>query len=1052
MLRVFFSYRKGSLALCGVLALCVYASAADVKSDATTNAKIDSQTFGGLKARAIGPAVTSGRIAAIAATQGDRLTIYVGAAGGGVWKSTNGGLNFDPVFEKNTQSIGAIAIDPSSTNTVWVGTGESWVRNSVSVGTGVYKSTDAGENWQLMGLPESEHISRIVVDPRDGNKVFVCALGHLWNANEERGVFRTTDGGKTWKKVLFVNADTGCADVSADPQDSRILYAGMWQVRRKPWTFSSGGPGSGLYRSMDGGDTWQKMSKGLPEGDLGRIGIAPAPSRPSTVYAVVEAKKTALYRSDDLGESWQEMNSSFNVQGRPFYFATVVVDPKDFKRVYKPGFFLTASDDAGKTFGSVTVGGGNVGGGGFHGDTHALWIDPKDSNVLLLATDGGVYKSEDRGARWRQLPGLPVGQFYHVTYDMENPYNVYGGLQDNGTWAAPSRHDGGISSRHWRVLGAGDGFWAQMDSKDPDLAYVEYQGGHLVRVNKSTGKSKQIGPYAATGEPDLRFNWNTPLHSRPSHGGELYMGAQYLFRTSDHGESWQRISPDLTTNDPTKLKQEQSGGLTVDNTDAEKFCTIFTISESPKNPSVIWAGTDDGNVQVTRDDGKTWTNVAANFSGVPAGTWVSSVEASNFDEGTAYATFDGHQVGDLKPYVFRTKDFGKTWQALATADLKGYAHVIREDIVKPNLLFLGTEFGLFISIDGGANWAQFTGGVPEVAVRDIAIHPRDEDLILATHGRGIYIIDDLTPLRSLTPEVLDADLTFLPARPGVLRVPTLEQRFDGDGEFVGDSPNDGVTINYYMKKRHMIGDLRLEIYDAQGQMVYSVPGERRRGLNRVEWSLRSKGPKTPPATVLVPDFFTFVGPLAAEGAYTVKLIKGSQTYTTKFQVTGEPDSSITSEDRAVERKAATQVFVMVERLSYLASAAGSLRDQAADRAAKLPANDPLRKKLEALHDSVNKLNQGLAASREGGFSGEIELREKVVGLYGAVNGYDGKPTGSQMAQVAVLDKQLDNAASELNNFVTKDVPALNTQLEKKNLPPLKVPTQEDWKKQNDNKG
>lgn len=1038
MLRACVRHRKTWLALSGVLALCFSASGADVK--------IDTDTFGGLKARAIGPAVMSGRIAAVAAVRGDRLTIYAGAAGGGVWKSTNGGLNFAPVFDKDTQSIGAIAIDPSNTNTVWVGTGESWVRNSVSVGTGLYKTTDGGENWQPAGLADSEHISRILVDPRDGNKVFACALGHLWNANAERGVFRTTDGGKTWKKILFVNEDTGCGDLSADPQEPRILYAGMWQVRRKPWTFSSGGPGSGLYRSTDGGETWQRMHKGLPEGDLGRIGVAPAPSRPNVVYAVVEAKKTAFYRSDDLGETWTETNSSFNVQGRPFYFATLTVDPKDFNRVYKPGYGITVSEDGGKTFGGVTVGDSGFGGGGFHGDVHALWIDPKDSNILLIGTDGGVYKSEDRGAHWRFLAGLPVPQYYHVTYDMAEPYNVYGGLQDNGTWMGPSRHSGGIFGRHWRVLGPGDGFWAQVDSGDPGIVYVEAQGGHLIRVSNSTGKSKQIAPYAKAGEPDLRFNWNTPIVVRPSRGGSLYFGAQYLFRSTDRGESWQRLSPDLTTNDPAKLKQEESGGLTVDNTDAEKHCTIFAISESAKNPEVVWVGTDDGNVQVTRDGGKNWTNVVANISGVPANTWVSSVEAGNFDEGTAYVTFDGHQSGDMKTYVYRTRDFGKTWQALATADLHGYAHIIREDIVKPNLLFLGTEFGLFISIDGGTSWAQFTGGLPNVAVRDIAIHPRDADLILATHGRGIYILDDVTPLRSLTPEILDADATFLPARPPAMSVPNFEQRFDGDGEFIGQSVNEGAAINYYLKKRHMIGDLRVEIYDAQGQQVYTVPGERRRGLNRVEWSLRSKGPRTPPAVVLVPDLYTFMGPLAAEGAYTVKLIKGGQTYTTELKVAGDPRSGFTSEDRALERKAAVQLFGMVERLSYLAAAAAGLRDQVADRAGKLPAGDPLRKKLEALRDSVNKLSQSLAASREGGYSGEIELREKVVGLYGAVNGYEGRPTASQLAQLEVLNKELDKAAAALDGFTSKDAAALNPQLEKKSFAPLKPLALDEWTK------
>ena len=602
---------------------------------AAAQVEIDSSTFGGLEARSIGPAVMSGRIAAIDGVAKDPLTFYVGAAGGGVWKSTDAGTTFKSVFDDQTQSIGAVRIDPRQPRNVWVGTGESWTRNSVSIGDGVYRSTD-------------------------------------------------------------------------------------------------------------GGETWRKIEKGLPAGDKGRIALAVAPSRTSVVYAVVESKDTALYRSEDLGESWERVNSSFNVQARPFYFAHVVVDPTDHNRVYKPGLTLTMSEDGGRNFNSSMI----PSFAGPHADHHALWINPHNPYEMILGTDGGAYISQDRGNRWRHVKSLPISQFYRVSADMAYPYNVQGGLQDNGSWRGPSRGSRGIQNRDWQNIGSGDGFYSFRDPLDADLVYSEYQGGQVSRLRLSTGESRDIKPLEAAGDPPYRFNWNTPIHLSPNDPGTMYIGAQFLFRTRDRGESWEKISPDLSTNNPALQRQLQSGGLTVDNSDAENHTTIYAISESPKNRDVIWAGTDDGNLQVTRDGGKTWTNVAANLAGVPKGTWVSSVDASPHDEATAFATLDGHTRGDMKTYVFKTTDFGKTWTALATAATEGYAHIIRQDPEHPGLLFLGTELGLFISVDGGARWARFTGGFPDkVAVRDLALHPRDHDLVIATHGRGIYIVDDISPLR-----------------------------------------------------------------------------------------------------------------------------------------------------------------------------------------------------------------------------------------------------------------------------------------------------------------
>ena len=1012
--------------------------------------EIDSNTFGGIEARSIGPATMSGRISALDAVGPDPLTIYIGAAGGGVWKSTDGGLTVNPVFDEHSQSIGAIAIDPKDPKTVWVGTGESWTRNSTSVGDGLYKTTDGGDTWQRVGLENSERIARVQVSPADGNTVWACATGHLWDSHEERGVFKTADGGKTWKKVLYVDADTGCSDLSVDPQDPSILYAGMWQFRRTPHSFHSGGKGSGLYKSTDGGETWRQVKTGLPPGEKGRIAVTVAPSRPSVVYALVESADTALFRSDDTGESWRQVNNSFNVQVRPFYFAYLVVDPVDHNTVYKPGLMLTVSKDGGKSFSSAF---GFSFGAGPHSDHHALWINPRNPSELLLGTDGGVYMSYSQGRQWRHLKSLPVSQFYHVSYDMGQPYRVYGGLQDNGTWSGPSAGLGGtIQNRDWRNIGGGDGFWAFTDPKDPDLVYVEFQGGELSRRRISTGEEKVIKPLPGTGDPDYRFNWNTPIHLSPNEPGTIYMGAQFLFRSRDRGDSWERISPDLTTNDSKKQQQQKSGGLTVDNSSAENHTTIFAISESPKNGQVIWVGTDDGNLQVTRDGGARWTNVAPNVPGLPKGTWVSSVEAGRFDEGTAFATFDGHQTGDMKTYVYKTADFGKTWQPLATgamSAISGYAHVVKQDLVNPDLLFVGTEFGLFISVDGGARWARFTGKLPKVAVRDLAIHPREGDLIVATHGRGVYIVDDLSPLRKLTREVLEADATILPSRTALMVIPANLQDFPGDDEYVAFNPEESATITYYLKKRHLLGDLKVEVYDSSGKLLSTLPGGKRRGINRVAWPMRLPPPKLPPANSLViGSQFTLFGPRVLPGTYTVKLIQGDKTYTSQVEIVPDPRSTHSDADRAAQNQTVMALYGMLGRLTYLADTVQGLEDGARDRAVKLPNSDRLRRQLESLAGSLETFRATLVATSPGGWlSGEEQLREKIAKVYGGVNGYDGRPTQAQTDQVKVLGGQLEKAEAKLEALKSGEVAAANRELEKRKLDPLKPKSREEWEKE-----
>ncbi len=1029
-----------------LLVVCLISLALGVSAQDVT---LDSDTISGLPIRAIGPAAMGGRIADIAAVrEGARLTIYVGSAGGGVWKSVDAGTTFKPIFDKQPSlSIGSIAIDPQNSKTVWVGTGESWVRNSVSVGTGVYRSRDGGENWDALGLPDSEHVSRLIVHPKDSNTVYACALGHLWNSNAERGVFKTTDGGKTWNKLLYRNDSTGCAEMAMDPQDANVLYAAMWDVRREPHNFRSGGPGSGLFKSVDGGATWHELRKGLPQGDLGRIGIGIAASKTSRVYAVVEAKNhTALYRSDDAGDSWSEVNNSFNVSGRPFYFARLAVDPKNPDRIYKPGFFLTVSEDGGKSFSSAFSASEGPGGASVHSDLHALWINPENPDQLLVGTDGGIYQSLDQATHWRFLANLPVSQFYHVSADMAEPYNVYGGLQDNGTWMAPSRAPGGIGNRHWRVIGMGDGFWAFSDPADPDYAYVEYQGATISRFRKSTGEAKDIKPLPRPGEPDFRFNWNSPIHLSPNQTGTVYLGGQFLFRSRDHGESWDRISPDLTTNDPARQHQENSGGLTIDNSDAEKYETIYTIAESPKDANLIWVGTDDGNVQVTRDGGKHWSNVVKNIPGLPANTWVSTIEASHFDPAVAYATFDGHSLGDMKTYVYKTADYGKTWSSLSNPELSGYAHVVREDLVNKNLLFVGTEFGLFLSIDGGAHWAQFKGNLPNVAVRDVSIQPRESDLLVATHGRGIYILDDLTPIRALTPEILAKDFAMLPSRPSVLALPADEQRFDGDSEFQGRTLPETAWITYYQKKRHIFGDLKIDISDGKGNPLTTLQGDKRKGLNRVQWPERGKPPKMPPAAGLVENEFVFFGPQVQEGAYTVKITKGKETYSSQIKLVPDRRTKSTAADRALQHKTVTQLYDMLAQLTYVVDATNDLRDQARQRAASA-SDSGLKEQLNGLVQKLEDFRSTLVSVKEGGMiTGEKKLREKLGELYGGINAYSGRPTQSQIDSTSLFQKKLDEASGQFQSITGTSLPPLNTSLQTKSMELLKAMTREDWER------
>jgi photosystem II stability/assembly factor-like uncharacterized protein len=1009
--------------------------------------KFDSATISGLPARNIGSAMMSGRVAAIdAIDENGKVTVFAGSASGGVWKSVNGGTTFKPVFDNAAvQSIGAVAIDRTNPKIVWAGSGESWVRNSVSIGDGIYRSSDNGENWTNMGLKDSERIAKILIDPKNGSVVYACATGHLWNDNAERGVYKTTDSGKTWRKVLGgANGSTGCAMLAMSPQAPQTLYASMWDFRRQGWTFRSGGPGSGLFQSTDGGEHWTEVaptnSNGLPEKPYGRIVVAVAPSNPSVVYAMFESKKSALYRSNDSGQTWTRLYDGQFMIWRPFYFGNIIVDPKDENKLFKVDGPLLLSTNGGKSFSFV---------GSAHGDFHDVWIDPANVNYVLTGDDGGVWRSLDAGTRWEHMLTLPISQFYHVSVDNADPYRVYGGLQDNSSWVADSSYPGGVSNARWENMSGGDGFWAWEDPADSNYVYAESQGGELARVHRVTHESRAIKPYAAYGEKKLRFNWNTPVQLSPNEKGTIYIGAQYLYRSRDHGQSWDRISPDLTTNDPEKQKQEESGGVTVDNSVAEMHTTIYSISESPKNRNVIWVGTDDGNVQLTKDGAKTWTNVAGHIPGGGGSPWISWVEAGRYSDATAYVTLDRHMYGDMRPYLYRTSDFGRTWKQLPleASGVRGYAHVIKEDLVNADLLFLGTEFGLYVSIDGGERWAQYKGSnFPQVAVRDLVVHPRTRDLVLATHGRGIWIIDDIAPLRALTPELMSREVTLIEGAPSMQYMDTYAGWSEGNNSFRGDNrPSDAVIV-YYQKARHIFGDLKIEILDEQGKVIDSIAGSKRRGLNRATWSMTvSKPPTVPPAATA--GFGAATGPRVVPGKYTVKMTKGDQVYTMPLTVVMDPRASYTIEERKAQFALAQRLGESLNHMSWMVDAILKVRDEATARAGKLGAGDPVSPRLTKLAGAVDEIRKKIVATKEGGMiTGEERLREYLVGLYADVNSYDGRPTESQVARAAALDHELEDVIAEFQGLAGRELPGINQQLGSKKLEAISVLTEADWKK------
>ena len=834
--------------------------------------------------RNIGPANMAGRVTDIEAVEANPSIVYVAAASGGLWKSVNAGTTWTPVLEQaGTANMGDIAIFQPNPEIVWVGTGESCVRNSAGWGDGVYKSTDGGKTWTNVGLTDTHHISEVVLHPTNPDVAFVASQGHLWGHTGERGIYKTTDGGKTWQRLaggLPDDGKTGASDLKMDPRNPDVLYAGMWERLRKPYRFDSGGPNGGIFKTTDGGKTWRKLTSGLPSGDTGKIGLSIYHRNPSILVAIVEhgfqpepraggqpnpdyadlsKPGTGIYRSEDGGRTWRFINRYNN---RPFYYSHIYIDPTDDQRVYVLAGSANVSDDGGRTFsGSME---------GIAGDFHALWVNPANRNQYYVGDDKGAYVTFDRGDTFIMFDNMDIGQFYAVTLDNRDPYWVYGGLQDNGNWGGPSnsRDWNGILNDHWFKFHSGDGFHTTVDPDDWRTVYTEAQGGSIRRLDavfRQVGKSitptpatvlnfhDHVRDYAgpATRLPDtFRFNWSAALTLSPHDSRIVYVGGNHLFRSTDRGETWTIISPDLSTNDPVKTDRE-SGGLTRDVTSAETHGTLITVAESPIAPGVIWAGTDDGNVQLTRDGGTTWTNVRPNVPEVPEATWVSRVAPSRFAAATAYVTFDGHRADDFRPWVFKTTDFGRTWTKLSS-NLPGDepVYVITEDLRNPSLLFVGTEFAAYVSVDGGARWERLMNGLPTVPVHDLVIHPRDGDLVAATHGRSIWILDDITPLQQLTPEVLASGAHLFRNRVatiwhGVSRGATRgHQLFMGrnpltiDQQRPGNSPSDLVNsaaIHFYVGNA---GTVTLEVGDLAGGATHTAEIVAHAGVNRYAWNLR----------------------------------------------------------------------------------------------------------------------------------------------------------------------------------------------------------------------
>lgn len=945
--------------------------------------KVELSRFSDWKPRNIGPAGMSGRITAIDAVTDDPRVVWIGSASGGVWKTVNGGDSWAPVFdEQPTLNIGSLAIQQSNPSVVWVGTGEGNPRNSLNLGEGIYRTLDGGKTWKCMGLEKTRNIHRILIDSSQPITVYAGAIGNPYSEHPERGVYKTTDGGATWNLILHTNDTSGVADMVMDPSNPNKLFVAMWQHRRTPWSIMSGGKGSGLYMTLDGGKSWKKLGseEGLPEGDYGRIGLAISRSNPNRVYALVEAKKNGLYRSDDGGYHWTLVNSETQwVTNRPFYFQDIACDPENENRLWLVYQMISVSEDGGKNFNVV------IPYNGIHPDHHAFWIHPKDGSHIIEGNDGGIGISRDRGATWHFDEKLPVGQFYHVNVDDETPYHVMGGMQDNGSWRGPAYTwiQGGIRNYYWESVWGGDGFDVMPDPDDADWVYAMSQGGSVGRYHVKTGEQWYIKPPAPDLKTKLRFNWNAAIAQDPFDRSAIYFGSQYLHRSPDKGASWQTLSGDLTTNDTAKTDQSRNGGLTLDITGAENFCTILTIAPSAKEKGLVWVGTDDGNVQLTRDGGKTWTNFRGRIPGLPQGAWIPQIQASRHHPGEAFVVANDYRRGDFSPYVFRTTDYGKTWTRLVDErKVRGYALCTLQDPTEPNLIFLGTEHGLWVSLDNGTTFEQWKNGFPPVSTFDMVIQEREADLVIATFGRALWVLDDIRPLRAMaaasgqirkpfqafaTRDAIQAEIRNAPGYEwSTWGIWDAQNRPTGASIswFVKAGPNDSAMAGKAKKD-----SVRIRILDEKGAPVRTLRWESNPGINRMFWGMEGRGRRMPGSPKPKPEAPETGGQPVMPGRYKVVLEQGKQTDSLWLTVRPDPRLGDRTKVRQAQQALRDRLLDSAEPLSAamdgLTDAEEALtRIETAYRDTKGAVGDSIRKSTKAMQDSVKALKESVNGKRQ----------------------------------------------------------------------------------------
>ena len=1058
-----------AVALLSIAASSITGSLLSAQTPATAVARPSVDQWKGLHWRNLGP--EGNRFATATGIPGDPLTYYVGAASGGIWKTTDGGVNWRSLFDAQpVQSIGSISVARSDKNVVWAGTGEAHIRSHISLGQGIYKSTDAGETWTLMGLEKTARIARVVIHPQDPNTVLVCALGHAYGPQQERGVYRTTDGGATWTRVLFVDENTGCSDVAMDPSNPRVLFAGMWQIEIHTWGRTSGGPGSGLFTSRDGGMTWTRLrGNGLPTKPVGKVVVAIANSNSQRVYAMLETgdgipwngeptENGQLWRSDDGGRQWTLVSRDRNAMGRAHYYSRMAVATDNEDETY----FLTASFsksiDGGRTINALQR---NQSPGGDH---HDIWIDPTNADRMIVAHDQGLSITQNRGRTWfRQR--LSNAQIYHVTVDNAIPYNVFGNKQDEPTYRGPSNsllQGGRIVRGQWHAVGGGESGWATPDPTDPNIVWSTASGsgmvgGIVVRFEESRRqfRSVEIWPQQSNGPAEgvkYRFVWDAPLQISPFDHNTIYVGSQHVHRTRDGGQSWQVISPDLTLNDRTRMGS--SGGLTGDNIGVEYAGVVYAIAESPREKGVIWVGTNDGLVQLTRDDGKTWTNLTANLPGLPVWGSVRSIVPSRYDSGTAYLTVDFHQVNNRDPFVYRTTDFGKTWKSITAGIPRSnlsYAKVIAEDPVRRGLLYLGTENAIYVSFDAGDQWMPLQNDLPQAPVSGIVVQPHFNDLVISTYGRGFYVLDDVGPLQQMTPEVLASSAHLFTPRAAYRFRFITSPSTTYDDPTTGEDPQYGATLNYYLKAPAAQAPV-LTILDAQGKTVRRITGTNVAGINRVTWDLRDEpgtevrlrtSPMYAPYITVPPEGRVAPGTarvalLVAPGMYNVKLTVGGAEQTKQVEVRKDPNSAGTVAEIEEQLRSASAIRVDMNAAAAAVARIESVRVQldalkrAVTDADVIRAATALETKLVDLEMELVDLRQ--TGNGQDGVRFAAKLISKLGYLAGGLSGGDFKPTDQQGEVQLLLNGQLRGHLTALESLLGSELGSLNVLLRTKNVP------------------